>query len=263
MAPEKASALPGLKIPYSPICIVTRRRADSETSEASGVEARVSVQQSNLPPPQLKEATKKRVRKRKSPAIRALITTAKMKDGGSRLVRNKSIMLMCGPNNRTCLLDSIQVILPITKNKELVCSTLASSMPVEGDTSIWDITKALASHGLMLERVSGKYILKGGAPFHLLQEHDCRLVIHIKLTNLKSETWSHFVGWDGSVIYDRPFTSKVNNTRDRTNPEASKMAFAKLYPKAEFSSWQITSVFKLHSVSSTSDNMTRLSRTIV
>ena len=63
MAPEKASALPGLKIPYSPICIVTRRRADSETSEASGVEARVSVQQSNLPPPQLKEATKKRDRR--------------------------------------------------------------------------------------------------------------------------------------------------------------------------------------------------------
>ena len=80
MAPEKASALPGLKIPYSPICIVTRRRADSETSEASGVEARVSVQQSNLPPPQLKEATKKRVWKRKSQKGRALITTAKMKD---------------------------------------------------------------------------------------------------------------------------------------------------------------------------------------
>jgi hypothetical protein len=67
------------------------------------------------------------------------------------------------------------------------------------------------------------------------------------------------VGWDGSVIYDRPFTSKVNNTRDRTNREASKMAFAKLYPKAEFSSWQITSVFELVSISSTSENTTRVS----
>ena len=66
MAPEQASALPGLKIPFSPICTVTRRRADSESSEASGVEENVSVQQSNLTPPQLKKATKKRVRKRRS-----------------------------------------------------------------------------------------------------------------------------------------------------------------------------------------------------
>ena len=96
MAPKTASALPRFKIPYSPICIATRRRADSETSEASGVEAHVSVQQTNLPPRQLKKATKKRVRKRnrKSPAMRVLITTAKMKDGGSRLVCNKSIMLL-------------------------------------------------------------------------------------------------------------------------------------------------------------------------
>ena len=90
MAPEKASALPELKIPFSPICSVTRRRADSETSEASSVEENVSVQQSNLTPPQLKKATKKCVRKRKSQKGRALITTAKMKDGGSRLVRNNS-----------------------------------------------------------------------------------------------------------------------------------------------------------------------------
>ena len=68
MAPEKVSALPvpGFKFPYSPIIIVTRRRADSETSEARGVEAHVSALQSNLPPPQLKKATKKRVRKRKT-----------------------------------------------------------------------------------------------------------------------------------------------------------------------------------------------------
>mmetsp|Transcript_17961 Transcript_17961/g.32618 ORF Transcript_17961/g.32618 Transcript_17961/m.32618 type:complete len:85 (+) Transcript_17961:165-419(+) len=65
MAPETASALAGFKIPCSPI-IVTRRRADSETSEASSVEENVSVQQSNLTPPQLKKATKKRVRKRKT-----------------------------------------------------------------------------------------------------------------------------------------------------------------------------------------------------
>ena len=134
--------------------------------------------------------------------MRALITTAKMKNGGSRLVHNKSITHMSDTNICTCLLDSILVILPPSKNKELVGPVIASSMHVEGDTSIIDISNALSAHGLMLERVAAKYIRKGRAPFHLLQENDCRLVINIKLTNLEGRTMCHFVAWDGKVIYD-------------------------------------------------------------
>ena len=60
----------------------------------------------------------------------------------------------------------------------------------------------------------------------------------------------HFVVWDGKVIYNEQFASKVNKTQDCTNTEMSKMAFAKIYPKSEFTSWQITSVYQLvsHSV---------------
>ena len=36
-----------------------------------------------------------------------------------------------------------------------------------------------------------------------------------------------------------------NNTYDRTNPEKSKLAFAKLFKTTEFASWQITSVYRL------------------
>ena len=43
----------------------------------------------------------------------------------------------------------------------------------------------------------------------------------------------------------RPYISKVNNTYDRTNPEKSKLAFAKLFKPTEFQSWQITSVYRL------------------
>jgi hypothetical protein len=56
---------------------------------------------------------------------------------------------------------------------------------------------------------------------------------------------SHFVAWDGECIHDRPYISKVNNTYDRTNPEKSKLAFAKLFKKTDFASWQITSVYRL------------------
>ena len=220
-------------------------RADSNTDEACGVEENVSVLQSNFHPPQLNQSTKKRSRKGKSQGVRTLIAKARRNEGGARLVRNTTAVEQSCPNNRTCLLDAITAILPPTMNKELVCSAIASSMPAEGDTSILNISNALAAHGLLLERVSEKYIRKGGAPFHLLQEHDCRLVINIKLTNIEGRTISHFVAWDGKVIYDRPFTSMVNKTKDRTYPEISKMAFAKLYPKSEFTSWQITSVYQL------------------
>ena len=73
--------------------------------------------------------------------MRALITTAKMKNGGSRLVHNKSITHMSDTNICTCLLDSILVILPPSKNKELVGSAIASSMSADGNTSIIDISK--------------------------------------------------------------------------------------------------------------------------
>ena len=126
-----------------------------------------------------------------------------------------------------------------------MCLAISSSMPTEGDTSMMNITDALATNGLMLKQVNAKYIRKGGAPFHILQERECRMIISIKLTNLEGMTMSHFVAWDGKVIYDRPFTSNVNNIRDRANPERSNMAFAKLYPKSEFKSWQITTVYQL------------------
>ena len=58
-------------------------------------------------------------------------------------------------------------------------------------------------------------------------------------------TMSHFVAWDGKVIYDQPFTSKVNETKDRTYPEMTNIAFAKLNPKSECTSWQIASMYQL------------------
>jgi hypothetical protein len=79
-----------------------------------------------------------------------------------------------------------------------------------------------------------------------LQERGpCKLVIDIRLTDLDGDPMSHFVAFDGECIHDRPYTIKVNNTYDRTNPEKSKLAFGKLLKKTEFASWQITSVYRL------------------
>ena len=220
--------------------------ANYEDSPAAGVEEYISVlPRSLLPPSTPDNPSKKNNRERASQDIRSNDTKADESDGGSRLVSTNSMQSSHGGNNRTCLRDAVMQILPPTTNRRLVQSAITSSMPKEGDTSIKDIKQALADSGLILVRVGGKYIRKGGAPLHLLKELDCNIIVKIKLTNAKGETMSHFVAWDGNFIYDKPFSSKVNNSHDRTSRIMSKLAFGKLYPKPKFREWQITQVFEL------------------
>ena len=220
----------------------TAYEADAETDATVDVEEpTVALQSSLLPSP---EQTPKRKRKRKNRASRKHGNDAKRKKGGARLMLNKTEAIPSGPNTRTCLLDSVTALLP-AETKEQVHATMVTAMPAEGDTSVVDLANALAAHGLSLVPVSGEYIKKGGAPFHLLQERQCKLVINLRLTDLDGDPMSHFVAFDGECIHDRPYISKVNNTYDRTNPEKSKLAFAKLFKKTEFQSWQITSVYRL------------------
>ena len=165
--------------------------------------------------------------------------------GGSRLVLNKTAPIAPGPNTRTCLPDAIINVLPDGCDKELVLADLLSAMPKFGDTRIADVMIPLARHGLRLERVTQKYNHRGGFPYHLLKEHDCSLIINLKLTNTKEETVSHFVAWDGSIIYDHPYMSKVNNTTDRNTAEGSKNVFKKMYSKEGFCNYQVTNVYSL------------------
>ena len=166
------------------------------------------------------------------------------KDGGSRLVAN-AMTRVCERNDRSCLCDAIISILPSNRNKWLVGLAIMSSMPKYGDTSVLNVAGALATYALKMKRVSGNYIKKGGASYNILQEHNCSLILGIKLTSVDGIPMNHFVGWDGAVIYDHPFASKVSNIKDRASPEMSNAVFDKLYKKTEFSHWQITAVYDL------------------
>jgi len=190
--------------------------------------------------------SKKHPRKRKRSKNHKNIAQSKRKQGGSRLVLNKSAVIdVGGKNDRTCLLDAISQILPNDKDKARVCAAFTSAMPAEGDTSIMCANHALSLFGMTLERVSERFHRTGGPAFHLMQEHECRLIINIKLTNHSKQTMSHFVAWDGKVIHDRPHESRVNNTSDRADFQGSKSVFRKLYNKKKFLSWQITNVYEL------------------
>ena len=79
----------------------------------------------------------------------------------------------------------------------------------------------------------------------MFQETRCKIVIRLKLTNLKKEEMIHFVAWDGEKVYDKPNDLIINREKDLASKKASTLAFGKLYPKTEFFSWQITSVYQL------------------
>jgi hypothetical protein len=143
-----------------------RNDADYEDPPAAGVEENISVSpRSLLPPSTPEDTTKKHDRERPSKGIQANDAKADENDGGSRLIPTDSMTMSDRGNNRTCLLDSIMQILPPTTNRHLVQSAITSSMPKEGDTSVKNIKQALADSGLILVRVGGKYIRKGGRRF--------------------------------------------------------------------------------------------------
>ena len=91
---------------------------------------------------------------------------------------------------------------------------------------------------------SERYRREGGAPFHLLQERKCRLVIQIKLTNHDNQKMCHFVSWDGHTVHDSPYNSKVNDIFDRASKKGSDNVVKKMN-RRDFKNWQITNVYDL------------------
>ena len=165
-------------------------------------------------------------------------------EGGSRLVINKTTLTRNGQNYCTCLPESVPELLP-AETRQLVHSSMVAPMSVEGGTLILNIAKAPRVHGLSLELGNRDYIKEGNASFSLLQKRDCKLVVQIKLTNLKGNLMSHLVTWDGNVITDSPHKYVANITYNRTNSKKSKRAFLKLYPSNQFKKWKITSMYNL------------------
>ena len=82
----------------------------------------------------------------------------------------------------------------------------------------------------------------------MFEETNCRLIIRLKLMNLKKEEMFHFVAWDGERVYDKPYDMIIDREKDLATKKASTLAFGKLYPKTEFVSWQITAVYQLVSL---------------
>jgi hypothetical protein len=239
--------------------------SDSETSRTRGALEHVSAKQSQEPAPENVRFPKDHRRgnsggnRTKSQEMRKRKDMPPTKQpAGSRLIPNKDSPAEAshGPNNRRCLLDAVNVFWPKERGSTLY-DDMVSCMPATGDTSIEDLSRALRAHGIKITHVSGQYIKKGGAPYHLFREHKCRLLLAIKLT-VHKRTTQHFVAWDGETIHDRPYSCRISAIKDRASSESSKLAFGKLYPRSQFSNWQIVRVFRVNSDATNSDSTTPL-----
>jgi hypothetical protein len=77
-------------------------------------------------------------------------------------------------------------------------------VPDMGNMPIELANVALESKGMSLVATGRRFRCKGGMEINLLQEHDCRLIVHVMLEDHEGNTLPHFVAFDGRYIADRP-----------------------------------------------------------
>ena len=135
----------------------------TNTECEAGVDGQLSVSQSPInPPAHAKSKSRKQKRRNLSRNFRKYDAESKTRKGGSRLVLNQSVMETEGTNRRTCLVDAICGIIPVNEVKNSVRRSIIMAMPSQGDTSISHANNALASHGMVLNRASKRYMRGGG-----------------------------------------------------------------------------------------------------
>ena len=134
------------------------------------------------------------------------------------------------------------------KKKAQVFLDICLTMPKIGDTSILCVNNVLGKHGIIRRRANATYNQHGGLSFHLLKERNHKLVINIKLGDLRHGTGvtvtSYFISWDGKTLWDHPDSLRVNHNNKQATAKECNQIFKKLYKKQGLSC-QITNIYQL------------------
>ena len=196
-----------------------------------------------------KARNRKRKKKNQSSAYKKVV-------GGYRMIPTSDLLftpksLDSKAVKRDCLPRAILSLLTGRCTKNRVLESIEKIMPNNGsDTSIEIANMGLSEHGLKLKSVSRDYMNRSlGVCFNLLQLHTCKLVIKICLTSHRKneEIAHHFVGWDGTTIYDYPQSVKVIR-KDRLDKNSCLKVFQGLYPANDYAKFWITNVYELCSM---------------
>ena len=167
---------------------------------------------------------------------------------GSRIIENPAPKLPDGfpkDNERRCLLLAILAHIPDQHLKSMITQQFVGEMSISGDTPISVGINALAHHGMTFKHVTAEFN-HGCRAFNLFQVHQsqsCKLIVVLRLWQHKWYT-DHCIAWDGCTLHDHPYSATLLRG-DRSNNETCMAVFERLYPKNEYSRWQITQVFEL------------------
>ena len=222
----------------------------NKSTDTGGVELSVYPDSESLvAPPKVKDVLTGGKRKEGSKPTRRKKKRQKSKSkndncrGGARIVDTP---LGNGEVRRECFKRALLTLLAPKEMKRVHDLSLPfPSSPDGGDVTIAQGNTWLMEHGMKLNPVTDRYIKKGGILFHLLQELDCRFVIKVKLTmNDGSGVAHHFFAYDGTTLHDEPKSIKPSRG-DRSEEENCLSIFQELFPKEQFSDFQVTNVFEL------------------
>ena len=226
----------------------TSKSTDTEESELSVYPDSGAL----VAPPKVKDVLTGGKRKEGSKPTRRKKKRQKSKSkndnclGGARIVDTP---LGNGEIRRECFKRALSNLLSPEEMKRVHDLSLPfPSSPDGGDVTIVQGNTWLKRHGMILIPVTDRYIKKGGILFHLLQELDCRFVIKVKLTmNDGSGVAHHFFAYDGTTLHDEPKSIKPSRG-DRSEKENCLSIFQELFPKEQFSDFEVTNVFELGSI---------------
>ena len=85
------------------------------------------------------------------------------KEGGDRLVLNKTLALQSGCNKHNYLANAVITLLSVEK-RDQVHSAMVAAISKDGDMLVSVVNQVIVIHGWSLERASGGFIKKGSPP---------------------------------------------------------------------------------------------------
>ena len=166
-------------------------------------------------------------------------------DKGRVDFRNEGGVLVTG-NKRSCVPDAISQLLPAFSIKTDV-ETVRSMMPdaADQDTKFIKADEYVQQFGLTLQRVTQRFMIKGGPELALLNTTGF-FVVQLTIAYDKNDKNpdKHCVAYDGLTVRDNYKYSKVKEIEatDRSSPENARAVFNSLFKNMQV---RIKNVYEL------------------
>ena len=166
-------------------------------------------------------------------------------DKGRAVYRNDGGVLVTG-DKRTCVADAVSHLLPsfaIEVHVDTVRTMMSDDL--DQDTKFAEADKCVRQFGLTLQRVTQRFMVKGGPELALLKSTGLFVVqLAIALDKDDKKPDKHCVAYDGATVRDNYKYAKVKeiDSTDRASPEAARAVINSLFKNMQV---RIKNVYEL------------------